>query len=194
MSASVIRPLDPSTYPAFEELAERHSGVWGGCWCMAFHAEGGHRVDSVQARRDQKTARVSAGTTHAALVFDGDRCIGWAQFGAPAELPRIKHRRAYDAATADDGERADWRITCFFVDRDRRGQGVAGRALDGAIGLIAGLGGGVVESFPQDAAGVRTSAGFLHNATLSLFERHGFARVHRLGTATWLVRRQVAAA
>jgi hypothetical protein len=22
-------------------------------------------------------------------------CVGWCQFGAPGELPRIKHRRAY---------------------------------------------------------------------------------------------------
>ncbi|MEN3268170.1 MAG: hypothetical protein V7646_5064 [Pseudonocardia sp.] len=21
-------------------VRERHNGVWGGCWCMAFHAEG----------------------------------------------------------------------------------------------------------------------------------------------------------
>lgn len=192
MATTVIRPLDRSTYPAFEELAERHGGVWGGCWCVSFHAEGGQRVESVQARHDQKTARVEAGTTHAALVFDGDRCIGWAQFGTPPELPRIKHRRAYEAEPDGDGGAPDWRITCFFVDRDHRGAGVAGRALGGALQLIAGLGGGVVESFPQDTGAARTSAGFLHNATLALFERHGFAPVRRLGKATWLVRREVA--
>jgi hypothetical protein len=28
-----IRPLTPQTWDAFADLAERHNGVWGGCWC-----------------------------------------------------------------------------------------------------------------------------------------------------------------
>jgi GNAT superfamily N-acetyltransferase len=189
VTAHEIRALDPETYPAFEDLVERHGGVWGGCWCVGFHAEGAQKVPSVQARHDQKTARVEAGTTHAALVFEGGTCVGWAQYGPPPELPRIKHRREYERE--DDGVAADWRVTCFFVDRAHRQTGVAGEALGGAIAQIGRLGGGTVESFPQDTAGARTSAGFIHNATLSLFERHGFARVRRLGKATWLVRRTV---
>jgi hypothetical protein len=34
------RPLDESTWSGFAQLVERHNGVWGGCWCMGFHAEG----------------------------------------------------------------------------------------------------------------------------------------------------------
>jgi hypothetical protein len=33
------RPLDAGTWPDFAELVEAHNGVWGGCWCMAFHPE-----------------------------------------------------------------------------------------------------------------------------------------------------------
>lgn len=40
-------------------------------------------------------------------------------------------------------------ITCFFVDRDRRREGVASVALRGALREIAQLGGGTVESYPQ---------------------------------------------
>jgi hypothetical protein len=35
----------------------------------------------------------------AALVFDGDDCLGWCQFGVPSELPRIKSRAQYEKAT-----------------------------------------------------------------------------------------------
>jgi GNAT superfamily N-acetyltransferase len=28
-----VRPLTPETWDAFAGLAERHKGVWGGCWC-----------------------------------------------------------------------------------------------------------------------------------------------------------------
>jgi hypothetical protein len=34
------RSLDASTWADFARLVEKHNGVWGGCWCMAFHPEG----------------------------------------------------------------------------------------------------------------------------------------------------------
>jgi len=79
------------------------------------------------------------GRAHAALVYDGERCVGWCQFGSPDELPRIKHRKAYLAGAEAP---PDWRITCFFVDREHRGAGVAGAALAGALEAIGRLGGG----------------------------------------------------
>jgi hypothetical protein len=87
-------PLNPSTWPAFAALVERHHGVWGGCWCVEFHPDGKERGAH---RRSLKERKVRDGTTHAALVFDGARCVGWCQFGPPAELPRIKHLRVYTA-------------------------------------------------------------------------------------------------
>jgi hypothetical protein len=94
------------------------------------------------------------------------------------ELPRIKRRRAYELLEVGT---PDWRITCYFVDSQYRGQGVAAVALHGALREIARLGGGLVESFPEDVTDRRTAAGFLHNATTSVFERQGFTREQQLG-------------
>jgi hypothetical protein len=68
---------------------------------------------------------------------------------------------------------------------------VASAALDGALREIARLGGGTVESYPQDTAGTRVSASFLHNGTLALFESRGFTRTRRLGKNHWVVTRTV---
>ena len=65
----------------------------------------------------------------------------------------------------------DWRITCFFVDRDYRGKGMASVALKGALREISRLGGGTVESYPEDVEGRSVSTSFLHNGTVSMFER-----------------------
>jgi hypothetical protein len=42
-------------------------------------------------------------------------------------------------------------------------------ASTGALDLIAQAGGGVVEAYPQDMQGKKTSASFLYNGTRSLF-------------------------
>jgi hypothetical protein len=184
-------PLTSDTWPAFAALVERSNGVWGGCWCMGFHPEGVGKDTTAELNRERKEARVRNGSTHAALVLDGDDCLGWCQFGSPAELPRIKSRRAYDAGATTA---PDWRIPCFFTDSKQRHRGVSALALTGAIEQIAALGGGIVEAYPEDVEGRKVSSSFLHGGTLALFEQHGFARVRPIATHRWVVAREVEAA
>jgi ribosomal protein S18 acetylase RimI-like enzyme len=179
-----VRPLNRSTWSDFARLVEKHGGIWGGCWCMAFHPEG---VGTGRTRSD-KERRVWERQAHAALVYDGPACVGWCQFGPTDELPRIKHRREYLDGVA---ELPRWRITCFFVDRDYRHRGVASAALRGALREIARLGGGTLESYPQDVHGRSVSGSFLYNGTLAMFERQGFRRRRRLGKNHWVVSKSV---
>ena len=183
-----VRPLDGTTWPDFAELIERHNGVWGGCWCLNFHEEGAARVHSPEQRRDLKEERVREGLAHAALVYDGARCVGWCQYGSPLELPRIKHQQAYQGALHHV---PDWRITCFFVGRTHRHVGVADTALAGALEEIARLGGGLVESYPEDTVGRQVSGSFLHNGTVTMFEHHGFVRDRQIGKHRYVVTRRV---
>src|SRR6476469_6538572 len=166
-----VRPLEESTWDAFAALVEANNGVFGGCWCMGFHPEGVGKDTTPALNRERKLERVRAGTTHAALVFDGDDCLGWCQFGAPDELPRIKSRAAYEKGLTTP---PDWRIACNFVGKGNRRKGVASAALAGALELIAGLGGGTVEGYPEPADAV--PAGFLYHGVLSTFEKAGFHR------------------
>jgi GNAT superfamily N-acetyltransferase len=184
MAGFSVKPLDEAAWPQFARLVERHNGVWGGCWCMAFHAEGVGRTRTAAQNRSGKESRIREGRAHAALVYDGTTCVGWCQFGPTEELPRIKNQRAYR-----EGLKAlpDWRITCFFVDKSCRGKGVASLALEGALQEIGRLGGGTVESYPDDMEGRSISASFLHNGTVSMFERQGFQRTRRLGKSRWVV-------
>ena len=187
MSGYAIRPLEPTTWDAFAALVERNGGVFGGCWCIGYHTEGvGHTT--AEQNRERKLARVHADETHAALVFDGEEAVGWCQFGTPAELPRIKHRRAYEEQPP---EPADWRITCFYVDRRRRGQGIAAAALDGALELIGSNGGGTCEAITEDTTGREVPGRFLFSASLGLFERYGFTRERQVGKHAWIVRARI---
>jgi GNAT superfamily N-acetyltransferase len=183
-----ISALDATTWEDFARLAGDHHGVWDGCWCLGFHEEGRNGVHSPEQRRALKEKRVREGRAHAALVFDGQQCVGWCQFGPTDELPRIKHQKAYREGL---GELPDWRITCFFVGRTHRHRGVADAALAGALQEIIRLGGGTVESYPEDTSGRKVSGSFLNNGTLQMFERHGFRRNRRIGKHRWVVSQQV---
>lgn len=179
--------LGPETWDDFAALVEANGGVWGGCWCTWYHGKA--EADApVEARRATKKARVCAGRAHAALVYRGDACVGWAQFGPPAELPRLHNQRAYDAGAAAP---PDWRITCFFTGKGHRKAGVGAAALAGALERIAELGGGTVEGYPEDIAGRKAQPAFLFNGALHMFERAGFARERRIGKHKWVVRREV---
>ena len=181
-----VKSLDETTWEAFAALVERNNGVFGGCWCMGFHPEGVGKETTRELNRERKLERVRAGTAHAALVFDGDDCLGWCQFGAPAEVPRIKSRAAYEKGVSLV---PDWRIACNFVGKGHRRQGVATAALKGAVELIAALGGGRVEGYPEDAESV--PAGVLFNGALSTYEALGFVRDRKIGKHRWVVARVV---
>ena len=153
---------------------------------MGFHPEGGDREATPAVNRERKLDRVRAGTAHAALVFVGDDCMGWCQFGSPDEVPRIKSRAAYERGRTTS---PDWCIACCYAGKGHRRQGVATAALAGALDLIAGLGGGTVEGYPEVAGAV--PAGFLFNGALSTYEKLGFIRDRKIGKHRWVVTRVV---
>lgn len=181
-----IRPLDHSTWEAFAELVERNNGIFGGCWCIGFHPEAGQRGISHCATKKE---RVLAGQAHAALVIDTDGYAqGWFQYGSPEELPGIKHKREYNK---DAPPPPDWRITCSYVDKKHRGEGIARAALEGALDQIAAAGGGLVEAIPEVTDGREAQGRFLFSATVELFEQYGFGRVRQVGKHAWIVSKTV---
>jgi hypothetical protein len=186
-----IRALTSKTWDAFADLCARHNGGgFGGCWCTWFHnaTNTERRACGGDDWRGYKERLVREGRAHAALVFDGQTAVGWCQYGSPAELPGITHRKEVESA----GEPLpDYRLGCFFVGRRYRRKGVAVAALDGALTLIADGGGGVVEAYPFDTAGKKVSASFLYNATRGMCERAGFTYVRPKGKNHCVMRKVI---
>ena len=168
-----IEALGPQTWDAFADLAGRHNGVWGGCWCTYFHRGVDDSEPTQVGNQAYKQRLVEQGRAHAALVFDGDIAVAWSQFGTVEELPNIHHRKEWEQGVA---RVPDYRITCLFVDSGYRRAGMAAVAVRGALALIAAAGGGIVEAYPHDLPeGKKTSASFLYNATRTMYERLGFS-------------------
>jgi GNAT superfamily N-acetyltransferase len=183
--AWTVRPLDVSTWDAFAELVERNNGIYGGCWCVAFHTAY-HR--EVRDHRGLKEQLVRADEAHAALVLDEQgQAQGWCQYGSPDEL-RLRHRVEY---RKDPPPPARWRITCIFVDKRHRLQGVARAGLDGALAQIAAAGGGLVEAISETTAGREAQSRFLFSGTVELLEQSGFARGRQVGKHAWIMSQHI---
>lgn len=185
----VTRPLSAETWDDFAALVEANSGVWGGCWCMGFHPEGVGNGRTAIENRAAKHAHVRNGTVHQVLVYDGEECVGWCQYGSPAELPTIKNRAAY---SRELDELPHWRIGCIFTGKGHRRHGVAREAVAAALTAIKEAGGGLVEAYPEQVEGRDPQRGsYLHTGPEDLFAEFGFERDRRIAKWRWVMRLQV---
>ncbi len=182
-SRFTIKELGPKTWPDYVRIMEKHRGVWGGCWCVAFHLTNRDQKRLTTPHREYKEHLVRKSRAHAALVYAGPDVVGWCQFGSPAELPG---RMGFFGRLGLD--LPDWRLTCFFVDSDHRREGVAEAALAGALEIIAEKGGGTVDGYPIATRDQPYSSSFLWGGTQSMFAAAGFSRVGALGTSKLVMR------
>jgi GNAT superfamily N-acetyltransferase len=182
MAEYEIRPLTSDTWDAFADLCARNNGAgMGNCWCCWFH-------NATSAERRACGGDDWRGYKER-LVREGETALGWCQYGSPDELPGITHRAEVEAV---GWSKPAYRLTCFFVDRRHRRQGVATAALHGALDLIAVAGGGEVEAYPYDVADRKVSGSFLHSGTRSMLERAGFTYDRPKGKNHCVMRTSVA--
>ena len=141
-------------------------------------------------RKDKETL-VRQGRSRAILVYDDKTPVGWCQYGTRDELPRIDAGRGYRKVRPLVKEEKIWRITCFFVDKDYRGQGVSKIALHAALESIRNKGGGIVEAFPVVSKKMAAVPEWRWFGTPNMFKRERFKSVAPLGTSGLLMRRTI---
>ena len=182
----VTKPLTRETWPDFAALVEANNGVWGGCWCIGFHREGVGKDSTVAGNRDAKLAHVNNGTVHQVLVYLDGECVGWCQYGSPAEVASIKNPKAYEKELVG---LPHWRIGCVFTGNGHRRQGVARAGLAAALSAISQAGGGTVEAYPEQLDGRGPQRGaYLQTGPEDLFEEFGFVRDRRIAKWRWVMR------
>ena len=72
MSEYMVRALSPATWDGFAGLAQRHNGVFGGCWCTYFHTMHSEKTFDADDNRSLKQRLVEKGRAHVALIYNGD--------------------------------------------------------------------------------------------------------------------------
>lgn len=180
-----IVELSEQTWPRLETLFAANKTV-GGCWCVWFmrpHAE----VDAGWGEGNRAFLRARLGTPLGLLALDDHGPAGWVAVAPRASYPRL----ATSKITRSDAGPDTWSVTCFFVHRRARRQGLAATLLGAAVDFAAARGAAAVEGHPVDTEGARRSAGDLYHGTLDMFRAAGFALVDRRGTRRALVRKEI---
>ena len=197
------RELSEETWPDFAELFSRRGMVGDGwwCWCTFHHVTSYSDPQNAQPRTRAEKARknmrmkedlVKRDCAHGILVYADGHPVGWCQYGLKNELPRVDHSRSYQSLKPKDTAEKIWRITCFVVDGQYRGKGVARTGLRAALDAIRKRGGGMVEAYPVSKSD--QGSNYLYSGTVSMFEKEGFKPVAPLGTgrtSTVVVRKTV---
>jgi ribosomal protein S18 acetylase RimI-like enzyme len=147
------------------------------------------RTSRTETNKRDKKELVQGGRSHGIIVYKSETPVGWCQFGPRDELPRIDEGRNYRKLDPVTGGKRLWRITCFFVDKDHRGQGIAKTALRAALASIRKNGGGIVEAYPVVSKKILAESQWIWFGTRGMFEREQFKPVAPLGASYLLMRR-----
>lgn len=122
MSELEVRRVTESAWSDIEQLFGR-GGASNGCWCQYWLlGPDYHRRDHSKNRRDL-AAQVEAESAGLLAYRDG-AAVGWARFTPRSDLAYLTAR----FASYDFGDGHPWSLSCFFVARPARGEGVV-RAL-----------------------------------------------------------------
>lgn len=177
--------MSPNTWQDFERMFQRHKGC-GGCWCT-YHICSYPDFERMKwdERREAHQKMVDAGVVTGVVCYLDDEPVGWCQFGPARLFEHTDRKRTYRSFDKSNKLKPDWRITCVFVDKSYRGQGLARRVLAEGISAIKRQGGGVTEAFPFVIPDKKIPE---YTGSVEMYQAEGFEEVAKLGRHIVLMR------
>lgn len=113
---------------------------------------------------------VKSGQAHGVLAFAGEEPVGWCSIDARADYKALETKRSLKT----DWDADTWSVTCFFIRREWRGQGVGGKLLRAAVELARKQGARRIEGYPVKPYQDRMPGAFAWTGLPQMFERQRF--------------------
>lgn len=163
-------------------------GACGGCWCMAWRLPRAAYDRGKGARNKARLkALLRAGPPPGVLAFADGQAVGWCAIAPREAYPVLARSRVL--SPVDD--RPVWSVSCFFVARGFRRQGLARRLLEGAVSLAAAHGARLVEGYPVEPKSGAVPDVFAWTGLPGTFLAAGFREVARRSATRPIMRRGV---
>ncbi|MCP3800454.1 GNAT family N-acetyltransferase [Allokutzneria sp. A3M-2-11 16] len=149
----------------------------------------GQRENAGEGNRKALKGLVHAGTPLGLLAIQEDHAVGWVAVAPRSDYSRLERSQVAKPVEREEDLTDVWSVTCFFVHRSARRQGVTAALLEAAVEHAREGDARVVEGYPVDTEGAKRESSSLYHGTLNLFLANGFEVVQRRGTRRALVRR-----
>jgi GNAT superfamily N-acetyltransferase len=166
-----VLPLTADLWPALEDLFGEN-GACNGCWCMYWRIGSTYRKQTREANKAAFREIVKTGPPPGMLAFDGKLAVGWCQVSPRDSLPWLE--RSWRLRRVDDAP--VWSISCFYVRKGYRKQGVTSALITAAVKMAKRAGAPAVEAYPLDGDLSPSASGTGYAST---FLRAGFEMVTR---------------
>ena len=177
-------PLKPDLWPDLQRLFGAN-GACGGCWCMWWrlgHTEFKQKKGAPNRRAFRRL--VDSGAVPGILAYAGNDPVGWCAVEPRAAYPRFAVSR--NLKPVDD--QPVWSVTCFFVARPFRRQGVTVQLLEAAKKHARKHGARILEGYPIEPGGGTVPAAFAWTGFVPAFRAAGFAEALRRSPRQPIVR------
>ena len=169
-------PLTKERWKDFELLFGPR-GACGGCWCMWWKlSRREFGAGQYEGNRLAQKAFVAKGGIPGLLAYVDRRPSGWCAVEPRDRYPLLARSRIL--APIDD--QPVWSVTCFYVDKSARRQGLSTALLRAVIDHVSEHGGKIVEGYPTEPRpGSKIVTTFVYTGLASTFRRIGFKEVAR---------------
>lgn len=165
----VIAPKDWTGVEALFESRGRPKN----CWCTAFRPSSVPRSKlNKEFRKAELQNVVASNKPVGPLAFKDDEPVAWCSVA-----PKSLFVNLGDVHSYADNETV-WSVTCFFIKRAFRGQGLAKVLLDEAIQYATQMGADYLEAYAVDP----DSPSYRVIGFTTLFENKGFVEIGRAGS------------
>ena len=170
-----FQPATSARWADVEELfGER--GACGGCWCMFWRLP----RKSFEANKGDGNKRalkkiVSNGKKPGVIAYVGEEPIAWCAVAPRENYIALERSRILQPVD----EQKVWSISCLFVKKPYRRQGVSPQLLQAAVKFAGSQGAKIVEGYPVEPSMEKMPDPFLWHGVPSAFRAAGFEEVLR---------------
>lgn len=170
-----FQPTTSARWSDVEELfGER--GACGGCWCMFWRLPR-KQFDAGKGSANKQAFKtiVRSGAEPGVVAYHGDEPIGWCAIAPREEYVALERSKILQPI--DD--QPVWSISCLFIKKPYRRQGVSSKLLRAAVDFAANHGARIVEGYPVEPSMEKMPDPFLWHGVPSAFRKAGFKEVFR---------------
>jgi GNAT superfamily N-acetyltransferase len=169
-----FHPLTPERWPDLERLFGAR-GACAGCWCMWWRLSRAE-WNRGQGEGNRKAFRkiVRAGAETGLLAYADGEPVGWCAIAPREQYPGFGRSRILKPVD----EQPVWSVTCFFIARGFRRQGLSTELLKAAVAFARARGTKIVEGYPHETKKTTADA-FVYAGLFSAFRKAGFKEVAR---------------